>query len=72
MVDLKGTHRFDDCNDMKMIMPNMQDGVLSTEERNTLNSRVINGSEVNKPNPSKTKYATSYNTKRSDVSFEII
>ena len=26
MVELKGTHRFNDCPDMKMIMPNMRDG----------------------------------------------
>jgi hypothetical protein len=54
MVELKGTtRRFNDCNDMKAIMPDMQDGVLSTEERNTLNSCVINENEVKKPNPLK-------------------
>jgi cAMP phosphodiesterase len=41
MVELKGTHRFNDCNDMKTIMPNMRNGVLSKEDRKTLNSRVI-------------------------------
>ena len=46
MVELKGSHRFNDCADMKTIMPNMRDGVLSAEEWKILNSRVINGNEV--------------------------
>jgi hypothetical protein len=71
MVKLKGTHRFNDCNNMKTIMPNMRDGVLSTEERNTLNSCVINENEVKKPNPLNTKYATYYNTKRSDINVSV-
>jgi hypothetical protein len=71
MVDLKGTHRFNDCNDMKTIMTNMRDGILSTDEWNTLNSRVINGNEVKKPNPLKTKYATYYNKKRSDINASV-
>jgi cAMP phosphodiesterase len=37
MVELKGTHCFNNCVNMKTIMPNMRDGgVLSTEERKTL------------------------------------
>jgi hypothetical protein len=77
MVELKATHRFNGCNDMKTMMPNMRDGVLSTEERNTLNSRVINDNEVvndnevKKPNPLKTKYATYYNKKRSDINASV-
>jgi hypothetical protein len=39
MVELKGTHHFNDCPDMKMIMPNMRDGVLSSKDREILNSR---------------------------------
>ena len=71
MVDLKGTYRFNNCNDMKTIMPNMRDGVLSTEEPNALNSRVTNGNQVKKPNPLKTKYAAYYNTKRSDINASV-
>jgi hypothetical protein len=68
IVELKGTNRFNDCcADMKMIMPNMQDGVLSTEEWNTLNSHAIIGKEVKKPNPLETKFATFYNAKRADI-----
>jgi hypothetical protein len=61
MVELKGTHQFNQCKDMQRIMPDMQDGVLSPEDRNILNSRVINGKDVMKPNPLETKYATFHN-----------
>jgi hypothetical protein len=71
MVELKGTHRFNDCKDMKTIMPNMRDGVLSEEDRRILNSRVINGNEVKKPNPLETKYATFYNKKRSQINANV-
>ena len=67
MVELKGTHRFNDCAHMKRIMPNMRDGVLSARERKILNSRVINGNEVKKPNPIETKYATYFNKKRANI-----
>jgi hypothetical protein len=40
MVELKGTHRFNDCPDMKTIMPNMRDGVLSSKDWEILNSRI--------------------------------
>jgi hypothetical protein len=49
----------------------MRDGVLSTEERNTLNSCVINENEVKKLNLLKTKYATYYNTKRLDINASV-
>ena len=67
MVELKGTHRFNDCAEMKRIMPNIRDGVLSEEDRAILNSRVINGTDVKKPNPLKTKYATYFNAKRAGI-----
>jgi hypothetical protein len=75
MVELKGTHRFNDCNNMKMIMPNMQNGVLSTEEQNTLNSNVMNEKEVKKQKLLETKYVTFYSAKdriSTQLSFEII
>jgi hypothetical protein len=40
MVELKGTHRFNDCSDMKTIMPNMRDSVLSSKDWEILNSRI--------------------------------
>jgi hypothetical protein len=67
MVELKGTHRFKDCEDMKRIMTNIRDGVLSSEDRKILNSRVINGKDVKKPNPLETKYATFFNAKRVEI-----
>jgi hypothetical protein len=67
MVELKGTHRFNACEHMKTIMPNMRDGMLSAEDREILNSRVINGKEVVKPNPFETKHATFYNEKRAKI-----
>jgi len=67
MVELKGTHRFNNCTDMKRIMTNMRNGVLSAEDREVLNSRVINGNDVKKPNPLETKYATFYNAKRAGI-----
>jgi hypothetical protein len=60
---------------MKMIMPNMRDGILSTEEGNTLNSCVINDNEVKKPNPLKSSMphtATRRDRISTQVSFEII
>jgi hypothetical protein len=63
VVELKDTHHLNDCDDMKMIIPNMQDGVLSRKEH----SCVINGKEVKKANPSITKYATFCNGKRLDI-----
>ena len=58
MVELKGTHRFNACEDMKTIMPKMRDGVLSEEDRKILNTRVINGNKIKRPNPLETKIAT--------------
>jgi hypothetical protein len=52
---------------MKTIMPNMRDGVLSPKDQEILNSRVINGKEVKKPNPLETKYAIFHNAKRADI-----
>jgi cAMP phosphodiesterase len=77
MVELKGTHCFNDCNDMKVMMPNKRDGVLSTEERNTINFRVINENKVKKPKSVKNQICHIATTTQKDristqVSFEII
>jgi hypothetical protein len=71
MVELKGTHRFNNCDDMKRIMPSIRDGVLSSDDRKILNSRVINGKDVKKPNPLKTKYATFFNAKRAEINASV-
>jgi hypothetical protein len=67
MVELKGTHRFNSCPHMRRIMPNLRNGVLSEEDRKILNSRVINGRGVKKPDPLTTKYAVSRNIKRDEI-----
>jgi hypothetical protein len=33
MFELKGTHQFNNYVDMKSIMPNIQDGVMSAEDQ---------------------------------------
>jgi hypothetical protein len=71
MVELKGTHRFNNCKEMSRIMTNMRDGVLSAKDRGILNSRVINGNQVKKPNPLKTKYATFFNKKRAELNASV-
>ena len=71
MVELKGTHRFENCPDMKRIMPNLRNGVLSEEDRKILNSRVINGREIKKPDPMKTKYAVYGNKKRTTINADV-
>ena len=71
MVELKGTHHFNSCADMKKIMPNMQNGVLSAKDRKILNSRVINGKDIKTPNPLETKYATFFNAKRSEINASV-
>ena len=71
MVELKGTHRFNNCKEMSRIMPNMRDGKLSANDRRILNSRVINGVQVKKPNPLETKYATFFNIKRAELNASV-
>jgi hypothetical protein len=67
MVELKGTHRFSSCSEMKRIMPNIRNGVLSEKDRKIINSRVIGQNNVKKPNPLTTKYATYFNAKRAEI-----
>jgi hypothetical protein len=67
MVELEGTHRFNSCPHMRRIMPNLRNGVLSEEDRKILNSRVINGRDIKKPDPLATKYAVFGNVKRDQI-----
>ena len=71
MVELKGTHRFNSCPHMRRIMPNLRNGVLSKEDQKILNSRVINGRRIKKPDPLKTKYAVSHNFKRDEINVSV-
>jgi hypothetical protein len=71
MVELKGSHRFNECEEMKRIMNNIRNNELSVEDRKSLNSRVINDNDVQKPNPLITKYAVFYNEKRAELNASI-
>jgi hypothetical protein len=59
------------CVDMKRIMPNIQEDVLSAEDQKILNSPDINGNDVKKPNLLETKYATFFNAKRANINATI-
>ena len=64
MVELKGTHRFDECPTMKRIMPRLHQKGLSEEDRAILNTRVIDGDNVKYPNLEEARIASFYNTTR--------
>ena len=65
MVELKGTHRFKDCPNMKRIIPGFRRHGLTAEDRELLNSWVINGTTVPMPDVLTTKFASWTNIKRS-------
>ena len=65
MVELKGTHRFSKCPDMKRIIPGFREHGLTNQDRELLNSRVVNGDTVKLPDILKTKFASWTNAKRS-------
>ena len=65
MVELKGTHRFKNCEDMKRIIPGMRAYGLSDEDRAKLNSRVVDGVNVKLPDIDKTKFASWKNVTKS-------
>ena len=67
MVELKGTHRYKDCEDMKTIMPEVREGRFSDAHRAILNSRVINGNSVKMPNLGTTRCATYFNKNRCEI-----
>jgi hypothetical protein len=67
MVELQGTHRYSKCPVMQDIMPRMRNGELTEQDRQNLNSRVIDGTNVRMPNPSTTRFATFCNQARSEI-----
>ena len=58
MVELKVTHRFSNCSDYKRIMTIMREGILTDEDRDILNGRVIDNINVRMPDSAKVRYAT--------------
>jgi hypothetical protein len=71
LVELKGTHRYKDCPEMKRIMPDMRNNGLSVADRKILNSRVIDGDKVKMPRPETTRYATYHNAKRCGINIDV-
>ena len=71
MVELEGTHRYKDCENMKTIMPTMRDNGLSDAARNILNSRVIDGTRVKMPDLKKTRFATFHNRNRAQINASV-
>ena len=71
MIELKGTHRYANCNEMKRIMPMMRSQGLSKEDKETLNSRVVNGTTICIPNCMKMRYATYFNRKRAAINSQV-
>ena len=71
MVELKGTHRYNRCSIMQQIMPKVRENGLSNEDREILNSRVIDGLTLKIPNPKKTRFATFSNEKRCAINAHV-
>lgn len=72
MVELKGTHRFRNCEMMKRAMPDAREHGLSDGDRKLLNTRVIggkdrNGDIVEMPDIAATRFATFFNRTRCDI-----
>ena len=66
MVELQGTHRFNQCPDMRRIIPGFREHGLTEEDRAILNSRVIDGEQVKMPDISATRFASWTNVKKSE------
>ena len=71
LVELKGTHRYSKCETLQRIMPELREGRLSKEDRQILNSRVINGESVKMPNPMHVRCATFYNKKQAQINANV-
>ena len=68
LVELKGTHRYSECQHMQRIMPMLRDtGILSDADRKLINSRLVNGTSLPLPNLQTTRFASFYNQKRAET-----
>ena len=72
MVELKGTHRFSNCSDYKRIMTSLRKGILTDEDRDMVNGRVIDDSNVKMPDSAKVRYATFFNKLRCMVNMDVV
>jgi hypothetical protein len=66
MVELTGTHRFQNCPVFSKLMPELRKGNLSPEMRKKLNSRVVDGEKVKIPSEGPVKYASHFNGTRAN------
>jgi hypothetical protein len=71
LVELKGTHRYNNCPVLQQIMPKTRNEGLSQADRKILNSRVIDGIKVKMPRPEKTRFATFFNAKRCGINIDV-
>ena len=71
VVELKGTHRYRDCELYGRIMTEIRNKGLSDENRKILNARVINGNTVKMPTSKSTQYATFHNKNRCAINMDI-
>ena len=76
MVELKGIHRYKDCEVMSDLMPKIREHGLSEKQREKLNERVVgfvdkDGKKVELPDPEKVRYATYGNKKRCEINAKI-
>ena len=72
MVELKGTHRFSNCSDYKRIMTSLRKGILTDEDRDMVNGRVIDDINVKMPDSAKVRYATFFNKLRCMVNTDVV
>ena len=71
VVELKGTHRYQDCALYGRIMTEIRNKGLSDENRDILNARVIDGDRVKMPPLRSTQFATFHNTNRCGINMDI-
>lgn len=68
MVELKGTHRYRDCEHLQRIMPELRDtGLLEQEDRDLINSRLVDNEKVYLPRMEDVRFATFYNKTRCKI-----
>ena len=67
MVELQGTHRFNECEVLREIMPELRNQGLSEEARAKLNERVVKLSDIPAEKVKDLRFATYFNQKRAEI-----
>ena len=68
VVELKGTHRFNNCEVLRDIMPRLREEGLSDDIRQILNERVMDIRSIHTDNINNVRFACYSNKKRSELS----